>query len=221
MQRNTQSDNIVVTVSDQGRGFDSDILLRSTSKLGLGLLSIQERASYIGGRFEIESSPDKGSRLSLKLPLVSVKPDSPLRVMQTKQPDSTYKIARHIGKKGIRVLFADDHKVMRQGLIRLISGLPDIQFVGEAANGREAIELSRHLRPDVVVMDVSMPVMDGIEATRQIKAEMPGIRIIGLSMFEDEKTTVSMRDAGADAFVQKTGSAADILVALYGKDRTN
>jgi YesN/AraC family two-component response regulator len=83
------------------------------------------------------------------------------------------------------VLFADDHKVMRQGLIRLISGQPDIEVAGEAANGKEAVELARQLRPDVILMDISMPVMDGIEATRRIKTEMPEVRIVGLSMFED------------------------------------
>jgi PAS domain S-box-containing protein len=217
----SSKDDILVTVSDRGRGFDPDVIKRSTSKLGLGLLSIRERASYIGGSFEIESSADRGSRISIKIPLASVKSDSPLRVVQTEKPDSAYEIARPICKRGIRVLFADDHKVMRQGLIQLMSGQPDIQVVGEAANGKEAVELSRQLRPDVVVMDVSMPVMNGIEATRRIKAELPETRIIGLSMFDDELTTAAMRDAGADAFVNKGGSVAEILAAIYGKDRNN
>ena len=95
------------------------------------------------------------------------------------------------------MLFVDDHAIMRQGLIRLMAGQPNIQVVGEAANGREAIERVRQLKPDVVVMDVSMPEMDGIEATRRIKAEFPDVRVIGLSMYEEEQFANSMRQAGA------------------------
>ena len=116
-----------------------------------------------------------------------------------------------------RVLFADDHHVMRQGLIRLISGQPGVQVVGEAANGREAVEKSRQLRPDIIVMDAAMPVMDGMEATRRIKAEQPHVRVIGLSMYEDEHIVRAMQAAGADTFLKKTASPAELLSAIYGK----
>jgi len=111
--------------------------------------------------------------------------------------------------------------VMRQGLIRLIEGQPDIEVVGEAANGRQAIDRARQLHPDVVVMDISMPVMDGVEATRLMKSEFPDIRVIGLSMFEDEHIARTMHEAGAEAFVSKTASSAELLKAIYGKSRRN
>ena len=117
------------------------------------------------------------------------------------------------------MLFVDDHHVMRQGLIRLMNGQPVVQVAGEAANGREAIEKVRQLRPDVVVMDVSMPVMDGIEATRRIKAEWPEVRVIGLSMYDDEHISQKMRKAGAETFLSKTASPAELLKAIYGTDR--
>ena len=118
--------------------------------------------------------------------------------------------------KRLRVLFADDHKVMRQGLITLISGQTDIEVAGEAANGREAVDLARKLLPDVIVMDISMPVMDGIEATRLIRSEFPKVRIVGLSMYEDEQSIKSIIHAGADAFVPKTASPEEFLNAVYG-----
>jgi DNA-binding NarL/FixJ family response regulator len=118
-----------------------------------------------------------------------------------------------------RVIFADDHQVMRQGLIQLVSKQPDIHVVGEASNGREAVEQARRLRPEVIVMDISMPEMNGIDATRIIKSEMPQIRVIGLSMHDDESISQAMREAGADAFISKTVGPADLLKAIYAPDR--
>jgi DNA-binding NarL/FixJ family response regulator len=116
----------------------------------------------------------------------------------------------------LRVLLVDDHQVMRQGLVRMIQDQPEIRVVGEAANGREAIELTRELQPDVLVMDVSMPEMDGVEATRRIKAQMPQVRVIGLSMYEEQSVVQAMRQAGAEAFVSKTDSSGSLLKAIYG-----
>ena len=104
---------------------------------------------------------------------------------------------------------------MRKGLVRLISSNPGIEAAGEAENGREAVEKARQLKPDVILMDVSMPEMDGIEATRRIKAEMPEIRVIGLSLFDDEKMSETMRNAGAESFLRKTASPAELLKAIY------
>jgi DNA-binding NarL/FixJ family response regulator len=135
------------------------------------------------------------------------------------QPSAPVEPLATAGAGGIRVLFVDDHHVMRQGLIRLMSGQPVIQVVGEAADGQEAVEQVRGLSPDVVVMDVSMPVMDGIEATRRIKAKWPAVRVIGLSMYDDEQISQEMRTAGAEAVISKTASPAELLKAIYGTAR--
>jgi PAS domain S-box-containing protein len=211
--------DLAVIVSDQGEGFDPSVLEKITPKGGLGLLSLRERASYIGGRLMIESAPDKGSRITLSVPLkLTKKTLDPLRpVTDSEEKALPQTVEVHVADVSkIRVLFVDDHKVMRQGLIRLISGKPDIVVVGEAGNGREALELARQLVPDVIVMDVSMPEMDGIEATRRIKAEMPQVRVIGLSMYDDAHIAKTMRDAGAEAFVSKAASSAELLKAIYG-----
>ncbi len=207
-------DEVAITVSDPGKGFDVSVLRRYTPNSGLGLISLRERASYIGGSLEIESAPGQGSRLTLRIPAVlerTARPGSAApSVEAARPPDET------AAQPGLRVLFADDHKVMRQGLIRLISGQPDITVAGEASNGREALELALRLRPDVIVMDISMPEMDGIEATRRIKAMLPEVRVIGLSMHDDANASHTMREAGAEAFVSKTASSSVLLQAIYG-----
>lgn len=210
-------DNFIITVSDRGRGFNPEILNSSNKKTGIGLITVRERASYIGGSLTIESTPGKGSSFTLAIPLsLSNEPklQVQLPVIDTESRTSELPAVSASGK--IRLLFADDHDVMRQGLINLVSGQTDIQVVGEAANGREAIELAKSLRPDVVVMDVSMPEMDGIEATRLIKAELPEIRVVGLSMYEDKQMAESMSEAGAEAFVSKSSPLQILLKAIYG-----
>jgi len=212
-------DELVIRVSDLGKGFDTSTLETFTGKTGLGLMSLRERASYIGGGLTIESSPGKGSRFILRVPIMdrTAHPYAPQAqvVDKTHFPTEKTPIA---AEQGIRVLFADDHKVMRQGLIRLVAGKPGILVVGEAANGREALEKVRLIKPDVVVMDISMPGMDGIEATRHIKAELPDVRVLGLSMHEDEHIAQVMREAGAEASLSKTISSAKLLKAIYGND---
>ena len=209
-------DLLTVTVSDKGRGFDPSILENISASTGLGLLSLRERANYIGGSMIIESAPGKGSRLTMSVPLKKFKiGDAPVK--QEKRKTSTQIIEFNINAENeIRVLLADDHKVMRQGLIRLLADQPGIKIVGEASNGRLALELSRQLRPHVVVMDIAMPEMDGIEATRLIKAELPDVRVVGLSMYEDNQASRSMCDAGAESFLIKTASSTELLRAIYG-----
>ena len=205
---------LIITIIDKGCGFNTDILNKLPQKVGFGLLTIKERADYIGGSLTIDSTPAKGSKFTLTMPLRTSKdkgffPNLPSTSQASEVP-------AELTSSKIRILFADDHAVMRQGLIKMISGQPDIQVVGEAANGREALDLARNLRPDAVIMDVSMPEMDGIEATRLIKAELPEVRVIGLSMYEDEQIAQSMSEAGAEAFVSKSAGLPTLLKANYG-----
>ncbi|MFO8082904.1 MAG: PocR ligand-binding domain-containing protein [Desulfobacterales bacterium] len=210
-------DYFVITVSDQGCGFDPDILNNSNNKTRFGLITIKERASYIGGSLTIESTPGKGSSFTLAIPL-SLSNQTKLHVQfPVIDPESrTSELPETSDSGKIRVLFADDHEVMRQGLIQLINDQPDIQVVGEAANGLEAVDQARRLKPDVVVMDVSMPEMNGIDATRRIKSELPEICVIGLSMYEDELIVRAMSEAGAEGFVSKAAPAAELLKAITG-----
>jgi DNA-binding NarL/FixJ family response regulator len=110
----------------------------------------------------------------------------------------------------VRVLLVDDHTVLREGLRTVVSSYSHLQIAGEASNGEEAIELARQLQPDVVVMDVNMPKVNGIVATKQIKDQQPDTIIIGLSVFNDLDTEQKMRVAGASAYLTKE-TASEVL----------
>ena len=114
----------------------------------------------------------------------------------------------------IRVLLADDHAVLRSGLEALLALEDDIQVVGHAATGDEAVQKTTLLRPDVVVMDVAMPSMDGLEATRQIMALELGTRVVVLTSQTEEEFLIPVLEAGASGFVRKTSADDDLLEAL-------
>jgi DNA-binding NarL/FixJ family response regulator len=117
-------------------------------------------------------------------------------------------------------MLADDHDVVRQGLAALLSEEGTIQVVGEATNGHEAVALAAQLHPDVVVMDVLMPVMSGEEATRRIKQDLPQVRIVSLSMREEPEVRERMCEAGAESYVLKTAPYQELLAAIRGKSET-
>jgi DNA-binding NarL/FixJ family response regulator len=114
----------------------------------------------------------------------------------------------------IRVLVVDDHGVLRDGLGRLISAQPDMELVGTAANGAEAVEMCRSVEPDVVLMDIEMPVMDGIEATRAIAAHVPAPAVLMLTSFSDRHRITGALDAGAVGYLLKDASADDVVRGL-------
>ena len=111
----------------------------------------------------------------------------------------------------VRVLLADDHAIVRRELVRLLGEEPGIEVVGEAASGREALEVADRVQPDVVLMDVSMPDMDGVEAARRLIAQQPDVKVIGLSMYEDGKLKQRMQEVGAVDYVSKGGDI-DVLI---------
>lgn len=114
----------------------------------------------------------------------------------------------------IRVLIADDHTMFRAGLRALLAVEEDIEVVAEAADGQEAVVRTRELAPDVVVMDILMPLMNGIEATRRIAAEHPDTRVLALSMYDDEEHVQQLLAAGAAGFVLKHATADELVRAI-------
>jgi two-component system response regulator NreC len=114
----------------------------------------------------------------------------------------------------MRVLLVDDHTIVREGLRALLADSPDVEVVGEAADGEDALRKARALRPDVVVMDLVMPGMGGLEATRAIRQELPDVEVLVLTMHESEQHFFEVLRAGASGYLLKGASAADLLAAL-------
>jgi two-component system, NarL family, response regulator NreC len=114
----------------------------------------------------------------------------------------------------IRILLVDDHTVLRAGLRLLLSQEDDLDVVGEAANGREAVEMARRDRPDVVVMDLTMPVMDGFEATRQIRRELPETRVLVLTMHDSQEYLFRVLETGGSGYVPKRAADTELIGAI-------
>lgn len=119
----------------------------------------------------------------------------------------------------IKVLIADDHRVVREGLVAILKTKENIEVVGEAQDGQEAVEKARTLEPDVILMDVSMPRMGGVEATRLIKREFPHIGIVALTMYEEQQYIFDLVRAGATGYLLKDTESAQIVEAIRAISR--
>ena len=114
----------------------------------------------------------------------------------------------------IRVLLADDHTLLRSGIKALLEDEPDIAVVGEAEDGREAVKLAHALRPNLVLMDIAMPLLNGLEATRQIKREHPEIKVLVLTMYDHEEYYRQVLEAGASGYIIKRAAANELVAAI-------
>ncbi len=207
---------VCVSVSDQGPGFDPQALKQTA---GFGLLSIRERVELLGGRMTINSANGNGSTFHIVVPdgELSERDIEHARGLGQEMPVERGASSQPRNRPRLRVLLADDHTVVREALVGLLRDDHSIEVIGQAENGREAVDLAWRLRPDVVVMDVTMPLMNGDEATRQIKSQLPGTRVVALSLHDEPEIVEKMREAGAEDFVLKTASSRELLAAIVGK----
>ena len=207
-----------IVVADAGEGFDprqAEMDEKEEDLHGFGLLSIQERVTALGGTFQIHSAPGQGVKILLTVPLRTWKKssastdDAPKIETVAVRPE----IPRPV-EGSLRILLVDDHEIVRKGLRLLVDKEEGCEAVGEAGDGIEAIERTEELLPDVILMDVSMPRMNGVEATREIHRRHPEIPIIALSFHEETEMAEEMRQAGAVAYLQKGGDAEQLFSTI-------
>ena len=218
-----RNDQIQIIVSDAGIGFDpARSRAESDSATGLGLFSIGERLELLGGRLNVQSAPGQGTRVTLLAPTGSGSEGTSLAAShgtlqsvlpQVEVPASSTNPSL-VGSHRIRVLLADDHDIVRDGLTRLLQMQADIEVVGQASDGQAAVKQALQLQPDVVLMDVSMPVLNGLEATRRIISKLPATRVIGLSMHAEADTAAAMTAVGAVAYLAKSSPPKALVAAI-------
>ncbi len=201
-----------LSVSDRGCGFDVQTMAEKQATQGsFGLFSLRERLSLIGGVAHIASVLNEGTTVEIVLPMSEAVQDmseGSWEVVNLRASQPSGELTR------TRVLVADDHGMFREGLISLIEQEPYVELVGEAADGEQALEMARRLQPDVMIVDVSMPGLNGVQVTSAVVRELPATRIIGLSMHEREDMASAMREAGACAYLTKSGPSETLLDAL-------
>lgn len=211
-------DTVSLVVEDQGRGCDHAALHEPQTPGGFGLLSIRERLTLAGGRMTIDAAAGRGVTVCLHAP----RDPSALHPQagESAGGEETYRLEADGSPAGegegsprptIRVMLVDDHAIMRDGLALVLDDEPDMQLVGQASDGQAALDVAPDVQPDVIVMDITMPRLNGIDATRQLKKIMPGVKVVGLSLHEEQDMAAAMLQAGAEAYLTK-GGAADGLI---------
>jgi PAS domain S-box-containing protein len=207
-----------VTVSDQGCGFNPAILADSDRLHPgrFGLFNVQERLEAIGGSLRLTSAEGIGTTITLSAPLnpePATSADSSPAHPASPHANSLTPSSR------LRILLVDDHAMVRQGLRSVLDSYQDLEVVGEAGDGAAAISIAAALKPDVVVMDINMPMIDGIEATRHILSERPDVVVIGLSVQNERHIEEAMLEAGAAIFVTKERAAGQLYEAIVSTVR--
>jgi signal transduction histidine kinase/CheY-like chemotaxis protein len=214
---------IKVVIEDKGVGFDAEQYQnRKNLDGGFGLFSMRERAAAIGGTLDISSCPDKGTRVVLLVPLLSfhtandgvLEAQSRPSLASEQSLDPNEAAGSQGNNNKIRVLLAEDHTIVRQGLKSLLGQENDIEVIAEAFNGKVAVEMTSLKQPEIVIMDIEMPIMDGIEATRRIKSKHPHIKIIALSSHEQKDMSEAIIQAGAESYLSKKNASERLVIAI-------
>ncbi|MEX0906570.1 MAG: PAS domain S-box protein [Balneolaceae bacterium] len=211
-----RDDQLQVTVKDEGKGFDyKKWEVKPGNDEGFGLFNILERIDLLGGLVNINTKPGRGTKVTISVPLAEEKT---VEVGKEKEEDKENgdKTVKPESKPEdlISVLLVDDHRMVREGFRRIIEEEDDIIVSGEAAGGEDAIELARKISPDVILMDINMPGMDGIEATKRITSVMPHVRVIGLSLHDEKRVEKDLINAGASAYLTKSEAFESLIVTI-------
>lgn len=199
---------LLLTVKDRGKGFDINTVHYQPTGEHFGLFSIQERMEAMSGWCRIDSAAGKGTTVELGLAAMPLgaRPTPSLSRPAPRVPEAM----ELTEPSRRRVLLVDDHAMVRQGLRSILETYPDLVVVAEASDGMEAVEVALKQQPDVVVMDINLPRLNGIDATKRIKKDVPKTLVIGLSVHYSSQTHRAVIEAGASAVLSKEQATEDL-----------
>ncbi|MGC2735600.1 MAG: CheR family methyltransferase [Candidatus Acidiferrales bacterium] len=223
---NVDAEEMTLEIIDHGKGMEVSREAPETysaERPGVGIQGMRERMRQLSGRLEIVSVPDHGTRVVAILPVEGLGREPVLdeadvaddvSADESAVRDSDSAALRSSADKKVRVLIADDHEIMRQGVRTLLAGELNWEICGEAVNGREAVEKTFQLTPDLVILDLNMPVLDGLAALREIIAQSPRAKVLVLTVHDSERIIHEIFSAGADGCLLKSQTAQDLVRAV-------
>lgn len=215
----TTDGRVRVTVDDRGRGFEGAADGDDAPRPGFGLANLEHRVRLLRGTVSVTSRRGHGTCITLELPMDGPRVDVEIPVPGTfgtvdaRRPAPTVAADTIPARARRRVLVADDHRLFREGVAQLLRDAGDFEVVGQADDGGQAVTLAAALRPDVCLLDVSMPTVNGVEAAMRISQLAPDVRVVALSMHERSDMADAMRAAGAVAYLSKD-VPADVLLGV-------
>src|SRR6266478_2361729 len=213
----TTADDIKVEIEDYGKGLQAaraKFPQESVARLGVGIQGMTERIRQLGGRLEITSGAKRGTLVIATIPLrasqVAAPAASQVSAASAFVISTDSSLAAHHHQRQ-QILIADDHEMLRRGVRNTLQTEPDLEICGEAVDGQEAVDKARELHPDLVILDINMPVLNGLVAVRQILRICPTTKIVIFSVHDSDQTQQEIRAAGAHGFVSKGKDSHDLL----------
>jgi two-component system, chemotaxis family, CheB/CheR fusion protein len=212
---NVDAEEMTLEIIDHGKGMEVNAVAPesfSAERPGVGIQGMRERMRQLAGRLELVSVPNRGTRVIATLPIEGlVHEEAPAADSAASQTSAELEAQT---APSARVLIADDHEIMRQGVRTLLASEVNWEICGEAVNGREAVEKTAQLSPDLVILDLSMPVLDGLAALREITAKRPSAKILVLTVHDSESIIHEIFTAGAHGCLLKSQTAKDLVRAV-------
>ena len=208
----TSNNKIQVEIKDAGKGISPDRLKGTNgtvAPIGVGIQGMKERLRQLSGKLEITSGVNRGTRVIATLPLSRVNGDASAE--SAALPGSAPGSAIRPTRTQKQILIADDHELLRRGIRAMLESQIEWEVCGEAINGQDAVEKAAALRPDLVILDINMPVLNGLAAVRQILRGAPDTKILVFTVHDSEQTEKEVRAAGGHAYLSKNNASQDLL----------
>ncbi len=212
----TTADEIKVEIEDYGKGLQAaraKFTQESVARLGVGIQGMTERIRQLGGRLEITSGAKRGTLVIATIPLrasqVAAPAASQVSAGTASLPSAASSVAEHHQRQ--QILIADDHEMVRRGVRNTLQSEPDLEICCEAVDGQDAVDKASKFRPDLVILDINMPVLNGLVAVRQILRHCPTTKIVIFSVHDSEQPRQEARAAGAHGFVSKGEDSRELV----------